>query len=201
MLTLPYAIKFKEDMFSSTGLIDSNIQMEKVIFSNIGIQHQLEISLVGRTTVPTGSIKKVPATGLGTPSAFGGVTLSYIGQAWYGFADGGYQYNFANKSIQPGHRTFYDAGIGRHLIDIANLGYLFFLIEVNGQHTLQSTSIEGLEPDSGGHILLLTPSLTFASNSFYAQLGGAIPVHQKLNSLQNKEKFLGVLLMGFTIDT
>lgn len=200
MLVLPYAAHFKENNQTSSGFIDSNIQFEYVAISKTDQNHQVELSLVGVGSIPSGSATKNPPTGLGSPSIFGGTTLSYIGNMWYAFSDIGYRHVLPDKNQRAGHSLFYDAGIGRHIVNIRDVGYLFFLLEVNGERASQDLRLDGVDPDSGGHTLFLSPSLTFATKRFSAQLGTGIPIYQKLNGNQNQNQFFTLLILGWTFD-
>ena len=126
--------------------------------------------------------------------------MSYIGSMWYTFADIGYRHVIPDKNERAGHSMFYDVGIGRYLFNIGDKGYLFFLLEMNGEKESQSLTFEGVDPDSGGHTLLLTPSLTYATKRFSAQLGSGIPIYQQLKGNQNKDQLSVLLILGWTFN-
>ncbi|MFO3070547.1 hypothetical protein SCQ64_15480, partial [Legionella pneumophila serogroup 1] len=79
--------------------------------------------------------------------------------------------------------------------------YIFFgLVEVNGIYTGKDKFIGDVDPNSGGNLVNIIPSLWFSTKKLFFQLGVALPIIQTLNGEQNKIHYNPVATAGITFD-
>lgn len=188
---------FISDGFISTGLGDLNVQLEYAFFEKKTATSTAQSTLVTAVSLPTGSAEKNPSTGLGAPGFFLGVTFSYLSTKWYAFADDGILLTTRNKGIKFGNQFFYEFGLGHNL---GNPGgcILLGLLEFNGFWTNKNRIKCIINPNSGGNMIFLGPSIFLSSERFILQAGIQFPILQQLNGIQNKAKFRTLILGAVT---
>ncbi len=72
------------------------------------------------------------------------------------------------------------------------------MVEADGQYTGKN-KINGVkDPNSGGNVLFITPSMWISSNHLILQLGAGVPVIQHLIGTQDKNSYLLALNIGWT---
>lgn len=67
-LTLPVAVSYKYNENHSSGLGDASIQLEYAYYTKETFRYSEEATIVASMKLPTGSDKKQPPTGMGSPS-------------------------------------------------------------------------------------------------------------------------------------
>jgi hypothetical protein len=64
------------------------------------------------------------------------------------------------------------------------------MIEFDGTYS-ERDKIHGItDPNSGGNVLLVTPSIWLSTDQWFVQLGVSVPVVQQLNGQQQKLWFI-----------
>lgn len=198
MLSLPYAVNYKSGTDESKGFEDATVQLEYAYYNSSTTEYQNQFTIVGNITAPTGSVTKNPATGYGSPSVFIGGTFDHMSVDWYYFASPGVTLTTSNNGNKLGNNFLYQAGIGRNLKD--SNGWLFaVVVEADGAYA-QKDRIDGaINPNSGGNVVYLTPSLWASTKQFIFQIGAGYPVAQHLFGNQPRNTYLLAADVGWSI--
>ena len=195
---VPVAADFKADQYHSYGFQDLAFQAEYIFFSKSTKTYADQASLVTTVTLPTGSKNKIPNTGSGAPTFFVGFTLDRMYTDWYLFTSHGALFTTAQNGTKFGNEYFYQAGIGRNIFSIPNKLIFDWLIEVDGYYDQKDRVAGTIDPDSGGNIIYVTPSLWISTKHFLFQGGVGVPVSQHLFGNQKREKYLAAANMAWT---
>ncbi|MDP4154025.1 MAG: hypothetical protein Q8929_00185 [Bacillota bacterium] len=195
---VPIAANFKYDNHHSSGLEDMFLQMEYAFYSD-KTRHYTELAtLVANVAFPTGSTKKNPTTGFGSSSFLLGGTYSRTYTDWYGFTCPGVILTTSHHETKFGNQFLYQFGLGRNIFSIDSEWTVALLVEANGNYT-QKNKINGTtDPNSGGNVVNVTPSLWISSNDLIIQLGIGAPAIQHLFGHQNKNKYLLTANIGWS---
>lgn len=145
-------------------------------------------------TLLTGSAQKQPPTGFGSPSFFIGSTLSRMYVDWFAFASPGVVLTTRHNDTKFGNQFLYQGGFGRHLINIKG-----WMIEGDGQYSQRNKINGGIDFNSGGNVVYVTPSLWVSSKKLIVQLGVGLPVTQNLYGNQTKDSYLLVANLGWAL--
>lgn len=135
----------------------------------------------------------------GAPTFFGGATYNRTYVDWMGFVSPGFLLTTTSDHIRLGSQVFYQAGIGRNIYSITDQSILFGMLEFDGQYTAKDHIYEHYNPNSGGNVIALTPSIWFSMKSFIAQVGVGFPVLQNLNGNQTKMDYFIAANFSWTI--
>ena len=186
--------------YRKTSLIDTTLQLEHSIYTAGNTRHQDQATIVGAVSLPTGTENEEEiASGYGAPTYFLGTTYNRTYVDWQLFASPGYLLTTASNHARLGSQFLYQAGIGHSLLYTSGQSLLFGLVEMDGQYT-QKDSIRGeYKPNTGGNLILLTPSILFSSQRLMAQVGYGIPVVQDLNGHQKKLSYLIAANITYTV--
>ena len=64
------------------------------------------------------------------------------------------------------------------------------MVEIDGFY-YEKDKIQGhVDPNSGGNVIYVTPSIWISTPTIYFQLGAGLPVSQHWNGHQNRENYL-----------
>ncbi|HSW71656.1 MAG TPA: hypothetical protein VLH77_06765, partial [Gammaproteobacteria bacterium] len=98
-----------------------------------------------------------------------------------------------------GNTYLYQAGFGRNIKSTHQ--WLFaWMLEGDGSYT-QKNRISGvIDPNSGGNVIYLTPSIFVSNNGFIFQLGAGWPLTQHLNGVQGRDSYLLAASLGFRLN-
>ena len=157
-----------------------------------------EATLVGAMFMPTGSVQKNPPTGIGSATFFGGATYNRMYQNWYGYTSHGYEVTTTREGLKPGNTFTYQAGVGRHICSCPEEWIFAALLEVDGHYAGKDKNHGRSDPDSGGNVLLLIPSLWFSTQKITLQFGIGFPLTQHLNGGQRKNNYVIASNFGWT---
>ncbi len=91
---------------------------------------------------------------------------------------------------KAGNEYLYQAGIGRNIYTIDSEWIFAWLVEANGLYTEKVRFKGRTDPDSGGNLLLVAPSLWISSEQITLQFGVGLPVAQHLFGNQTKNKYV-----------
>lgn len=199
----PTPVKYKNVVdlrtYCSHGIADLPVQFEYAYWTKQFSTGSLQATAIATLFLPTGSIKKLPFTGYGSPSFYLGGTLSYTGTDWYSFVDLIGWLTTKNKCKEKFANTlFYEAGIGYNL-KYLNEAVLMAMLEFNG---LWYGCNKGFTPFqrnfvNQGILIYLGPVLYYANNRVITGVGVQFPIVQKLTGLHSDVKYRFALELAF----
>lgn len=181
----PFSPLMRDGRYKSAGFEDFFVQLEYAFYNKKNYSYTDQATVVGNITVPTGSIKKNPPTGFGSPSFFIGGTFYRMWVDWFVFTNQGAILMTANHGTKFGDQFLYQFGFGRNIPSPCGLIYAW-MIEVDGQYNRKNRFKGETDPNSGGNFIFLTPSLWVSSKELLVQFGVSVPINQNLFGKQNK---------------
>lgn len=197
-INAPYAASYEVGPQKSSGFEDAFAQLEYAFYNNSTKSYADEATVVANMTVPTGSIQKNPATGIGSPSYFVGTTFNRTYVDWFLFGSPGVILTTAKNGTKFGNSYLYQFGFGRNIADI-NGWLIAWMTEIDGNYT-QQNRVQGLiDPNSGGNIVYVTPSLWASTKKLILQFGVGAPVTQHWYGNQTRATYLVVGNVGWSI--
>ncbi|WP_454784638.1 transporter [Legionella sp. WA2024007413] len=199
LLSLPIAASYVSDNHSS-GIGDIYIQGEYAPYDNSTSKYAEQLTVVGGLSAPSGSFRKDPPTGFGAPSYFLGSTYNRMSVDWLWFAASGLTWIEKNGEVKLGTQYLYQSGLGRNIKSVTGKYIFFSLVEVHGVHMDKDKVSGEADPDTGGDLLLITPSLWFSTKKFFFQLGWSTPIYQALNGEQSKINYHINGVLGVTFN-
>jgi len=192
-LEVPIAPTLRLGDRHSSGLEDILVQLEYAPYSHNSQMANKQITTVTSIYLPTGSIRKFPITGADTPSFFLGLTANYLATDWYCYVSPGGIITTEYKNTKAGSQFLYQAGFGRNIAYKTDRWILTWIVEMSGNYT-QKRKIDGLvNPNTGGNVILLGPSLWFSTPRFLMQAGVAGVPYQNLFGTQFSNKIYWAL--------
>lgn len=197
---VPFNIKSRLDSAHSSGIEDIFLQLEYGFYNRSRSDYTLAATVLGNVQFPTGSSTKNPPTGSGSFGYFLGTTCSYLTANWYAFISPGIDLKTTHRGIKYGNSYLYEWGFARYIKQLSPPGWIFdLMIEFDGIYTEKDKIQRRTNPNSGGSVIFVTPSIWLSSNRWILQWGIGFPVIQNLNGHQNKIKYsidynLGVAL-------
>lgn len=198
MLNIPSAIDFHNQNNNASGMQDISLQGEYYFYNENTLDQTEQMTLVGNISFPTGSINKNPVTGAGSVGLFAGLTYNKTYADWFYFASPGLNYYFKNGPYQTGTSVLYQGGIGKN-IAYETKKYIFaWVIEADGTFTAETKEAGGLNPNTGGNVIYLTPSLWFSTLQLTLQAGIGYAIVQHFNGNQNQSTWLYAANIGWS---
>ena len=194
---LPIALKFKTEQSKSRGVQDLTIQLEGVVYAPETESTADVMTLVANMGFPTGSATKEPLTGFGSPSFFLGFTLSHTNTAWYYFTSLGTTLTTSRKNTKFGNEFLYQFGLSRNISYKADKWILNWMIELDGFYEQRDKVLGMIDRNSGGHTLILGPSLWFSTQRFMAQGGISAVIFEHLFGIQPKNQYFVAAVVGW----
>ncbi len=194
----PINVRNKDKNEHSSGIGDAHLQFEYGIYDCDTKDYVEEATLVGAMFMPTGSVQKNPPTGIGSATFFGGATYNRMYQNWYGYTSHGYEVTTTREGLKPGNTFTYQAGVGLHICSCPEEWIFAALLEVDGHYAGKDKNHGRSDPDSGGNVLLLIPSLWFSTQKITLQFGIGFPLTQHLNGGQRKNNYVIASNFGWT---
>lgn len=129
----------------------------------------------------------------------GGAVASYQSLDWEGDAQLAYQSNGTANSVRAGSVTRLDLSIERRLwpdrLGEAIPSFLYAGLEANLTQVVNDRVSGVDDPNSGGTILFLTPTLQYVTRQWVLEAGVQVPVSQHLNGTALRND--GILTTGF----
>lgn len=185
----PFTPLLRNDGSRSRGFQDFFIQMEYVFYEKKTCTYSDQATLVGNITFPTGSTKKNPNTGFGSPSFFLGATYCHTLIEWVVFTSHGAILTTSDHGTKFGDQFLYQFGFGRTLPSPE--GWIFAsMLEVDGQYNKKNRIHGHSDLNSGGNTIYVTPSLWFSTKELLIQFGVSFPINQNLFGNQNKYDYV-----------
>lgn len=197
-VTAPYAASYKTGPEQSAGFEDATAQLEYVFHSGSTARFVDQATVVANITAPTGDAQKKPPTGVGSPSFLLATTWNFTSVNWLFFDSPGVVLTTDNNGTQFGNSYLYQVGFGRNII--ARHGWIIdWIAEIDGTYA-EKNKISGMtDPNSGGNVIYVTPSLWASTKTFTFQLGVGLPVSQNLYGNQTRDSYLLVANLGWSI--
>lgn len=199
LLGVPIAVNYAAYGAHSSGIQDSLAGVEYAFYNKNYTCFSDQATVFSYLSFPTGSAQKNPITGYGSPSIYLGGTISRTFVDWYLFQSDSVFLTSMKNGTKFGNQYFYQFGLSRVIASTKD--WIFScLLEINGNF-LEKDRREGfINPDSGGNIVYVTPSLWFSNQKFIFQLGIGAPFIQKLNGDQSRTQYLVAGNVSYTID-
>jgi hypothetical protein len=194
---VPVAAKRTYGPFKSHGMEDLIAQLEGVVYAYETPYVMNAITIVANMSLPTGSPRKIPVTGLGSVSFLLGFTASRTKPDWYYFTSFGALLPTMYKNIKWGKSFLYEFGLSKNIAYKPDEWIFNWMVELDGFYT-QSTKISGItNPDSGGNTVLFGPSLWFSTQRFIIQAGISAVVAQHLFGVQLRDTYFASMYVGW----
>lgn len=189
LLSIPYFVKNKFEHFSSKGIGDIALQFEHAFYQKTNSCYEDQLTFVLNTTFPTGSARKEPSTGFGAQTYSFGVTFLRYYTDWLLFSSDGTTITTSRHGTKFGNELIYEFGFGRNIAYETDKWLLNWALEFDGLY-VGKDKINGVkDPNSGGNIILITPSLWFSTRHLIIQVGIAKYLVQHLFGVQKKEHY------------
>lgn len=194
---VPFAPRDKDRNQHASGLEDIFAQFEYAFFTKKRTHSIDQATIVANVTFPTGSSTKNPPTGFGATSFFIGTTFNHMTTDWFFFLSPGAVLTTSHRGTKFGDQILYQFGLGSNIPSPS--GWIFaWMVEFDGEYFWKNKIKDSLDPNSGGNVIYITPSLWVSSKNFIGQLGIGYPCVQHLFGDQSKKFLLIVFNFGYT---
>lgn len=193
----PFTPLLKDSPYSSRGLEDFFVQFEYAFYNKSTLDYVDQATLVTNITFPTGSARKIPPTGFGSPSFFLGGTYYRTWVDWFVFTSHGAVLTTSEHGTKIGDQFLYQMGFGRNFSSPEGWIYAA-MMEVDGQYNKKNRIKGEIDKNSGGNVIYVTPSLWISSKEMLIQLGISLPVYQNVFGHQNKFDYALNLNFGWS---
>jgi hypothetical protein len=185
--------------YSATGIGDVLADSKWIFFTRNRLGGTLRVGIEGGVKIPLGGTDDLLPDGTIAPRSLQAGTGSWdfplkalftMTQGRYGIiANTGYRINTANDGFEAGDVFSYDLALGLRLrpqkYRSINDDTLVFYLELNGSVANRDQLASGENPNSGGHLLFLSPDIQWIPTPwllFEASL--QVPVVRDLNGTQ-----------------
>lgn len=195
---LPIIAKAVSDNTCSSGVGDIIVQGEYAFFEKNTASTTNMLTCVANVTIPTGSVYKLPPTGLGAPSFFLGATANHVAVDWYYFAAVGGVITTQKDDIKSGNQFLYECGLSKNINYVTDKFIFNWMLELDGIYIQQGSIGHIRSFNSGGNLIALTPSLWLSTPRTFVQAGISWFVSQHLFGDQNKNSLYAALDFGIT---
>lgn len=196
--SIPFAASYQQNETRSSGLEDILLQLEYAFYNNTTVDFTDQATLVGYVALPTGSKIKQPTTGNGALSYFLGATFNRTFVDWLFFTSQGAVFSTSDNNTRFGNKFLYQFGFGRNIMTINSKWIFALIMEADGTYATKDIIQAITNPNSGGNILYVTPSLWISSQNLIIQLGAGWPITQNLFGNQNQQTYLLASNIGIT---
>jgi hypothetical protein len=183
-----------------SGLRDITLQLEHAFYTSGNTTYQEQATIVGYVSLPMQEADPTRvAEGYGSSSYFLGTTYNRTSVDWIGFISPGMLLTTTNNGVRLGSQYLYQAGLGRNILYATDESILTGLVEFDGQYTEKDTIFGQPNPNSGGNVVTVTPSLWFSTKKLIVQVGVGFPVVQNLYGNQTKMDYFILTNVSWTI--
>lgn len=190
----PFTPILEDGRNKSDGLEDFFVQLEYAFYNKSTLTYVDQATIVANITAPTGSIKKKPPTGFGSPSFFLGATYYHVLVDYFVFTAPGAILTTSEHRTKIGDQFLYQFGFGRNIPSPEGWIYAWML-EIDGQYNKKNRINGRIDRNSGGNAIYITPSLWISSKKMLLQFGISFPFNQNL--FGNQRKFDYALNLNF----
>lgn len=174
-LNAPFTPLMRDGHHHSNGLEDFFTQLEYAFYNKKTHSYFDQATIVGNVTFPTGSIDKDPPTGFGSPSFFIGGTFNHMTVDWFVFTSHGGVFTTSNRGSKLGNQLLYQFGFGGNITYSKEWLYAW-MVEIDGQYSWKNKIHGIVDPNSGGNVIFITPSLWISSKHLILQFGAGAPL-------------------------
>lgn len=181
-LNFPIAADYQQNGHHSSGIEDISAQLEYAFYVGEGRCYTNQATIVANATFPSGSSRKNPPTGFGSMSYFIGGTFNHTRIDWFFFTSYGAQLTTTEHSTKFGNLYLYQGAFGRNIHHFKTW-IVAWMVEIDGK----------IDPDTGGNVVYLTPSLFASTQHWILQAGVGYAIQQHLFGHQNRQAFLFAL--------
>ncbi|MFQ5798687.1 MAG: transporter [Bacteroidota bacterium] len=152
-----------------------------------------QLAIIGGVKLPTGNRSGDVRLGSGSTDFLLAFAAGRETRLWYYFADVRYRLNTSSGGRRGGNVFSYDGAFGvRPIRSEYRSPDLVMLVEING-HLEEKESVDGTkDPNSGGHVLSISPGMLLSYRNIMFKTAIKIPISQNLNGtqLRQKEEFI-----------
>lgn len=184
--SLPIAAELHEGCHSSSGLLDAILEIEYLFYEYQTETSNWEVSIEGSLVLPFGSQSKIPATGFGSPAFFAGIIARYLSTEWYWYVSTGGLFTTAHHTSRAGNTFLYQTGFGKNIGYESDKWLCMLMLEMNGNCTQKNVECCVKNPNTGGNLIALGPTIWFSTQRFIFQAGILPVIYQKQNGYQHK---------------
>lgn len=196
-VTIPIATNFKNNNQCSSGIEDITVQYEYAYFVKNRLSYGLQGTVLANIGLPTGSFKKTPPTGFGSPSFFLGTTFSYLSTEWYTYGSTGATLTTSRHGNKHGNQYFYQGGFGKNIAYCPEKWIFTWIVEFNGIYEQHDKINKIIDENSGGNMLRGGYTLWFSTQKLILIGDISAPITQHLFGKQNKTNFTFELIVGW----
>lgn len=197
LIGVPLALDYRIDGFKSSGINDLVFQLEGALVNYDTIEQTTMVTLVANITAPTGDAFTIPPLGYANPTFFIGSTASYMSNRWYFFTCLGARLPTKRGNTRFGNNYLYQCGAAASLLSKEN-HYIFAAeVELFGSYSERNTIRGCIDPNYGGNVVYLGPSLWFSTQHLMLQAGVAYPIAQHLLGAQGNNSWYPLVSMSY----
>ncbi len=180
----------KENKNRSAGLEDAFLQLEYAFYGKSTYCFVDQATILATVFAPTGSAKKVPATGNGATSYLLGGSFERVYTDWFFFTSYAAIVAQSQNDTRFGNMYLYQGGLGRNIFNIDSKWIFAGMAEVDGDYSKRNKINGTTDPNSGGNVVYVMPSLWLSSKDWIFQLGVGYAVTQNLYGDQKRNTYL-----------
>ncbi len=198
-LSFPMAIDFRYGNNHSSGIEDIFLSFEYAYYNTKSKHSVSQGTILGTVFFPSGIITKEPSTGNGAVSFFIGTTFNKTYTEWFFFGSPGALFPTTNGGTRIGNEYDYQLGFGRNIKSVPDKYIFAWMVEMDGAY-FERDRINGiLNPNSGGNLVYVTPSIWYSTKKliFQVGVGGVLTQHWLGN--QTPEKYLITANLGCSL--
>jgi hypothetical protein len=166
------------------GVIEYSLFKHRVKETN----REYQFNLIAGMDFKTETHDAKPSVGYGGTSFLVGTTGSSLSKKWYTFYSLAGAFSTTHNKQHPGSQFFYEIGAG-YTIKHSILHNLCVLLEMDGILSDKDKLAQTANPNSGGNIIYLGPSIEYRYWTFLGAVGIQFPIVQHLNGNQDKRDF------------
>lgn len=197
MLNFLLALDYTQYQAQSEGLSNTLIQGEYAFYNQNSTDHSDTATVIAGLSLPTGSVHKNPPTGPGIGYLFLGLTYNRTWIEWMVFSSIG-SFIPLKDSAYAGAQYLYQFGLGKNFLSESKKFIFLGLLELDGQYSEPGITHHVLNPNSGGNLIYLVPSLYYATEHLILQLGCALPIQQSWRGNQANYEYYVSGVIGWT---
>lgn len=198
-IDIPVQPRSEIDHQHVSAMGDSIVQLEKTIYEKSSRECLDQGTVLTNMTIPTGNGLSTPNTGLYSPSMlFGGTFLRTCTQ-WLAFGSGGMLVTTARNGLRYGNILLYQFGLGRNLYTEEKQLIVVAMAELTGSYAWQNRIDQHLDPNSGGNLIFITPSLWLSTQHLIINAGVGFPILQQFNGQQYRYNYQVAVEFTYTM--
>lgn len=197
LINVPVAVRYKDRDQRSAGLQDVSLGFEYAFYNAQQRYSADQATIIATFLFPTGSMRKSPQTGYGSPSFFIGATYNHTAVDWFYFGALGSVLTTFHGNSKSADVFLYECGFGRNIGSPP--GWIIALMmEINGVYASRNFFKGHRDHDSGGNVIFVTPSLYISTETLVFQLGAGGVLTQNLYGNQSRFTHQIIFSLGWS---